>query len=87
MTDESRNIKSLANQLLDELSNADNPDVEALELLENLGSNLQEVIERTRSSNEITDLLANLESRFAVSHPIAERYIRDIIDSLSKMGI
>jgi len=87
MTDETSRLKTLAGELLDELSKADAPDVEALELLQNLDAQLQDVIERSQDSNEITDLLTNLESRFAVHHPVAERYVRDIIDSLSKMGI
>ncbi|WP_045857433.1 DUF4404 family protein [Teredinibacter purpureus] len=86
MTDESK-LKSLAQQLIHELKQANTPDTKALELLRDLDSNLQDVVERTRASNEIVDLLTNLESRFAVSHPVAERTLRDLIDVLNKMGI
>lgn len=87
MPHDSSKLKILAKELLKELRNADTPDEEAIDLLKNLETDLQDMIERRQDSNEVIDLLANLESRFAVDHPVAERSIRDIIDALNKMGI
>jgi len=87
MTEQSNKIKVLANQLLEELQKSDEPDQEALALIKDLNCDLQSVVARNQDSNEITDLLTNLESRFAVDHPVAERFIRDIIDTLGKIGI
>lgn len=87
MTDNSSKLKELARQLHAELQQTEAPDPEALALMEDLGSDLQGVLERNQSSNEVVDLLTTLESRFAADHPVAERTIRDIIDTLGKMGI
>lgn len=87
MNQDSSRLKMLASELLKELRNADTPDDEAIELLQNLETDVQDIIDRRQSSNEITDLLINLESRFAVDHPVAERTIRDIVDTLNKIGI
>jgi len=87
MTQDSSHLKLLARELLKELENADSSDDEAIQLLKSLETNVQDVISRQNTSNEVTDLLINLESRFAVDHPVAERTVRDIIDTLNKMGI
>jgi len=81
-------IKALAMQLREELQKADQPDTEALELLQSLDTDLQRVITQEQELElDINDVLTQLESRFATEHPVAERYVRDIIDALSKMGI
>ncbi|SMF51906.1 protein of unknown function [Alteromonadaceae bacterium Bs31] len=87
MKDAGSKLKTLANELRQALQDEESPDQEALGLLQNLEADLHQVIEQNLSTNEMSDLLAELQTRFAVSHPVAERYIRDIIDTLGKMGI
>ncbi len=85
MNDASTKLKGLAAELRKSLQQ-EQPDQETLNLLESLESDLHQVIEDNRADN-LSSLLAELESRFAVNHPVAERYLRDIINTLGKMGI
>lgn len=86
MSSHTDKIKSLANALQQELHRAEQPDEDVLLLLRNLEADLQGVIDRNES-NDIIDLLSNMESRFAVDHPVAERALRELIDTLNKIGI
>lgn len=86
MSSHTDKIKSLANALRDELHRADQPDEDVLLLLRNLEADLQGVIDRDES-NDIIDLLSTVESRFAVDHPVVERTVRELIDTLNKIGI
>jgi len=35
----------------------------------------------------VDDHSRSVETRFAVEHPVAERFLREIIDTLSRIGI
>lgn len=84
----SEKLKSLLTELKAELKQTAEPDNEVLRLMQTLDTQLQAVLNTQEPSDaSITDTLAALESHFAVNHPVAERYIRDLLDALNKMGI
>ena len=37
--------------------------------------------------DNVLDQAKSVETRFAVDHPVAERFLREIIDALSRVGI
>ena len=37
--------------------------------------------------DSVVDRARSVETRFAVDHPVAERFLREIIDALAKVGI
>lgn len=81
-------IQSLLAQLQKELDNGDTLDNETIALLKKLDRNIDEMIESAGNDNApIMDDAIALEARFAANHPMAERVLRELIDTLSKMGI
>lgn len=81
-------LKSLLQELKSELRDAKNADEETRDLMLSLDTQLQAVLNTSSPIDPtIEDTLTELESRFAVDHPIAERCVREILDALNKMGI
>lgn len=81
-------LKSLLQELKSELRNNKDTDQETLDLIANLDTQLQAALNtREPADATIEDTVTALQSRFAVDHPVAERYLRDILDALNKMGI
>lgn len=81
-------IRGLLAQLQSELDNGDTLDNETIALLKKLDRNVDAMIESVGNENApVMDDAIALEARFAVHHPVAERVIRELIDTLSKMGI
>ena len=60
-------------------------DDETRELLSKLNEDLDEIA--AGSQDTLSDSARELESRFAATHPVAERITREIADLLAKMGI
>jgi hypothetical protein len=54
-------------------------------LLSKLNDDLDEIA--PGSDDTLSDSARELESRFAATHPVAERITREIADLLAKMGI
>jgi hypothetical protein len=81
----SEQLSQLLAKLNKELHRHGEIDPETRELL----SKLNEDIERLTGSDDESalDRAKELESRFAASHPIAERIARELADVLAKMGI
>jgi hypothetical protein len=81
-------IRSLLAQLQKELDNGATLDNETIALLKKLDRNVDAMIESAGSDNApaLDDAIA-LEARFAADHPVAERVLRELIDTLGKMGI
>jgi len=85
-----KNLKSLLNKLHDALENADDLDEETLELVRELDEDINRLVESDSSDEEydnVIDRAQSVETRFAVDHPVAERFLREIIDALAKVGI
>jgi|GEM_PF-134815 len=81
-------IRSLLAQLQKELDNGATLDNETIALLRKLDRNVDAMIESGGNDNApVMDDAIALEARFAADHPVAERVLRELIDTLGKMGI
>jgi len=83
-------VKDLLAKLHKELENTEKVDSETLEMVRELDADIHRLVETEASSGDIDSVLdrANsVETRFAVDHPVAERFLREIIDALAKVGI
>lgn len=83
-------LKDLLTRLHKELENTDKVDSETLELVRELDSEINRLVDSDSDSDEfenVMDRAKSVETRFAVDHPAAERFLREIIDSLAKVGI
>ena len=83
-------IKDLLASLHEELENTDAVDSETLEMVRELDQDIHRLVESGASAGELDSVLdrANsMETRFAVDHPVAERFLREIMDALAKVGI
>lgn len=79
-----KRIRKLLEELGEELDRTDELDAETRDKLEAVRDRLgaEDV-----DDDALSDNVRELESRFAASHPTAERIAREIADLLSKMGI
>ena len=85
-----QNIKQLLAQLHEELEKADQVDAETLELVHELDGEIHRLVDPDSESDDlegVVDRANAIETRFAVEHPRAERFLREIMDALSKVGI
>lgn len=81
-------IRSLLAQLQKELKNGDGLDSETLELAKQLDKDVDSLIESAENNNApVMDDAIALEARFAAEHPVAERLVRELIDTLGRIGI
>jgi hypothetical protein len=81
----SERIRTLLLELDKELKSTGEIDEETRELLSKLNDDLDEIA--AGSQDTLSDSARELESRFAATHPVAERITREIADLLAKMGI
>jgi hypothetical protein len=81
----SERIRKLLVELDKELKSTGDIDEETRELLSKLNDDLDVIA--AGSQDTLSDSARELESRFAATHPIAERITREIADLLAKMGI
>jgi vacuolar-type H+-ATPase subunit H len=81
-------IKALLQQLQQELANTTTVDAETLAQVKQLDNDIDQWIEDAEDVNSpiMEDAIA-LEARFAANHPVAERLIREVIDTLARIGI
>jgi hypothetical protein len=79
-------IKELLAQLQDEIRNTDMDD-ELKTLVSDLDSDIQTVIENDEEVNVLIDRAKEVEAGFATRYPAAERFMREVIDALVRMGI
>lgn len=82
-------LKELMSALIAELQDNDGVDPDTLELARKLDVDIEELTDpdvESDSASMLDDAIA-LEARFAASHPVAEKTIRELINSLSKIGI
>jgi hypothetical protein len=81
----SKRIRTLLAELNRELKSTGEIDAETRKLLSKLNDDLDEIA--PGSDDTLSDSARELESRFAATHPVAERITREIADLLAKMGI
>ena len=81
----SERIRALLAELNKELQKPEEIDPETRALLRELN----EEVERVAGdySESALDRAQKLESRFAASHPVAERLARELADIIGKMGV
>ena len=83
-------LKQLLNRLNDALENTDSVDEETLALVRELDEEIHRLTEAGAEASDydnVLDQAKSVETRFAVDHPVAERFLREIIDALSRVGI
>ena len=80
-------MKTLLLQLREALKDTDRVDAETLELVRQLDAKIDAVIESSEPNSELMDDAIALEARFASTHPTAVRVIRELVDSLGRIGI
>lgn len=83
-------LKELLARLRSELETADQVDSETIELVRELDEDIHRLVESDAASGDfdsVVDRANSIETRFAVDHPVAERFLREIIDALAKVGI
>jgi ABC-type transporter Mla subunit MlaD len=85
-----KSLKELLNSLHAVLEKTDEVDPETLELVRNLDEEINRLVESDSPDDDfdnVVDQAKSVETRFAVDHPVAERFLREIIEALSKVGI
>lgn len=84
------NLKELLSQLHQALEKTDSVDPETLKQVKELDEEVNRLIESGSGGDEydsVVDQAKAMETRFAVDHPVAERFLREIIEALSRVGI
>jgi phosphate uptake regulator len=84
------NLKELLKQLHQVLEKTDSVDPDTLKQVRELDDEVNRLLESGSSGEEfenVVDQAKAVETRFAVDHPVAERFLREIVDTLSKVGI
>jgi hypothetical protein len=79
-------ISKLLRQLREEIRKADVDD-ELEKRISDLDSDIHGVIENDADITAVIDRAKELEASFATRHPAAERFVREVIDLLVRMGI
>jgi len=85
-----KSLRELLNSLHEVLENTEKVDPETLELVRELDEDINRLVENGSAEDEfdnVVDRAKSVETRFAVDHPVAERFLREIIDALSRVGI
>ena len=82
-------VKQLLEELLEEIAQGDNPDEELLESAQRLQSDIDSLLnpDVDSSDNTVMDDMIALEAQFASNYPVAEKIIRELVNSLSRIGI
>lgn len=84
------NLKELLRQLHQALEKTDSVDPDTLKQVKDLDEEVNRLLESGSEGDEydsVVDQAKAVETRFAVDHPVAERFLREIIEALSKVGI
>ena len=83
-----KNIRAFLAQLSRELQRAEDVDIEARKILQDLHRDVEKLEESDSTQiKSVLDRVKALESRFAATHPVLERTARELADAIAKMGI
>lgn len=81
-------LRELLAQLRAELQHVEDIDIDARRQLRELHADLEELaVQEEPEVSSALDRLKALESRFAATHPVLERTVRELADALAKMGV
>ncbi|MEX0965131.1 MAG: DUF4404 family protein [Pseudohongiellaceae bacterium] len=82
-------VKRLLKELMDEINNGQGHDEELLATAQRLESDIDAVLnpDVDTSDNTVMDDMIALEAQFATNYPVAEKIVRELVNSLSRIGI
>jgi len=74
---------------LEEITQGENPDQELLGSAQRLQSDIDSLLNPDVDSadNIVMDDMISLEAQFATNYPVAEKIVRELVNSLSRIGI
>jgi len=82
-------IRELLAKLHDEVQKAE-VDADTRSSLRELDSDIHDLLDSSTSEQKITSAVERaklLEAQFAINHPTVERFMREVIDTLAKIGV
>jgi uncharacterized membrane protein YccC len=82
-------VRNLLTQLHDELGKTD-MDAKTRSLMQELEADIRQLLDPAQplgDSRSIMKRAQELETDFATQHPLAERIVREIVDTLTRMGV
>jgi DNA-binding GntR family transcriptional regulator len=82
-------IRKLLAKLHDEVRDTE-LDADTRSSLRELDSDIHDLLDSATSRQKISFVMERaklLEARFAISHPTVERFMREVIDTLAKIGV
>ncbi len=84
-----KRVKQLLKELLDEIGQSDNADEELLASAQQLQADVDALLnpDVDTSDNTVMDDMIALEAQFAANYPVAEKIVRELVNSLSRIGI
>ncbi len=83
-------LQALLVKLHEELASTDKVEAETLALVRKLDADIHKLVEssgKTETFDMVLDRARLLRNRFAIDHPVAERFMTEIMDTLAKLGI
>ena len=82
-------VKQLLKELLEEIAQSENSDQELLGSAQRLQSDIDSLLNPDVDSadNTVMDDMISLEAQFATNYPVAEKIVRELVNSLSRIGI
>lgn len=82
-------IKEALQKLREQIDSAESVDEETLSLAQSLEVDIQKLLdaEADDPENSPVNLANSLEARFETNHPVAAGIVREIVNTLQKMGI
>ena len=82
-------VQQLLKELLEEIGQGENPDEELMGSAQRLQSDIDSLLNPyvDSSENTVMDDMIALEAQFASSYPVAEKIVRELVNSLSRIGI
>jgi len=84
-----KKIRKLLAKLHEEVQKTE-VDADTRSSLRELDSDIHDLLNSSTpapDANFVLERAKLLESRFATNHPVIERFMREVIDTLSKMGV
>ena len=83
-----KSLNDLLSQLNEALEGIDEIDDETRRLVEDLDEDINRLLENGGDDfDSVVERAQSVQTRFALEHPVAERFVREIIDALSRVGI
>jgi len=82
-------LRELLGTLHEEIQKTD-VDADTRSLMRELDSDIHNLLETSATENDtnsVVERARQLEAEFSTSHPVAERFVREIIDTLVKIGV